>query len=84
MVDFNEMQFCEDHGHCICGNDCMAPGYKKTGIPVLDNLHEAYEYGTDQEFLAAVREFVDVSKRLPKGGLMSHKYIERLYYIAYE
>lgn len=29
-MDNNEIQFCEDHGHCICGNDCM------TGNPYLD------------------------------------------------
>lgn len=23
-MDYNEIQFCEDHGHCICGNDCGA------------------------------------------------------------
>ena len=23
--DWNDIQFCEDHGHCICGNDCMNP-----------------------------------------------------------
>ena len=21
-MDWNEIQFCEDHGYCICGNDC--------------------------------------------------------------
>jgi hypothetical protein len=82
-MDHNEIQFCEDAGHCICGNDCFAPPYRKTGIPVLDNLYETFEYGTDQEYLAAVREFIEVSKRLPDGGRMGHKYIERLYYIAY-
>jgi hypothetical protein len=52
--------------------------YKKTGIPVLDRLEEAYQRGDDTEYLDAVREFVRVSKRLPKGGLLGHKYVERL------
>jgi hypothetical protein len=60
----------------------MSPGYKKTGIPVLDNLEETYQYGTDKEFLAAIREFLDVSAKLPKGGLISHKYVERLWIIT--
>lgn len=23
-MDYTEIQFCDDHGHCICGNDCGA------------------------------------------------------------
>lgn len=56
--------------------------YKKTNIPVLDNLEEAFQDGTDREFLAAIREFIDVSNRLPKGGLLGHKYVERFWDIT--
>lgn len=31
-MDHNEIQFCEDQGRCICGNDCM------TGNPYLDGM----------------------------------------------
>ena len=31
-MDWNEIQFCEDHGYCICGNDCM------TGDNYLDSI----------------------------------------------
>lgn len=23
--DFDQPQFCEDYGYCICGNDCFNP-----------------------------------------------------------
>jgi hypothetical protein len=48
------------------------------GLPVLDNLERAYRHGDDTAFLDAVREFVRVSERLPKGGLLGHKYVKRL------
>ena len=48
------------------------------GIPVLDNLERAYRHGDDTEFMDAVWDFVVVSERLPKGGLLGHKYVKRL------
>jgi hypothetical protein len=58
--------------------------YKPTGIPVLDNIEETFQRGSDDEFLAAVKDFIDISKRLPKTSLMSWKYVERIHSIAEE
>jgi len=34
-MDHNEIQFCEEHGHCICGNDCMVPVARRVQLEIV-------------------------------------------------
>lgn len=47
------------------------------GIKRLDELAEGGPE-TDAEYLVIMREFCDLSGRLPKGGRVGHKHVNKL------
>lgn len=47
------------------------------GIKRLDELAEGGPE-TDAEYLEIMREFCDLAARLPKGGRVGHKHVNRL------